>query len=266
MIPIDILLSKILATAFFALLFNFFLILLTTIPPFGFPSGLSSTGEKLDRIGSWAGPMVETRRTFSGLGQYELYRVLYIAVKDIITKNPQSKYFDVDHDPLAQVFGPVKKGCVNFMGSDVTIKFIQSTELLRAHITEHKESYIDLENHFSQYKVENDARFENLKDMVASLRSSGCTTTSTERSQISTLLLREETVVHFLNFHEHIVATGRALVLPSLQESEDAEYEVIVDIIFEENSPVFGQRGVFFDKCLIGTKIKYPRILLRFAN
>ncbi|KAF6176777.1 hypothetical protein GIB67_020499 [Kingdonia uniflora] len=28
-----------------------------------------------------------------------------IAVKEIITKNPQSKYLDVDHNPLAQVFG-----------------------------------------------------------------------------------------------------------------------------------------------------------------
>ncbi|KAF6160279.1 hypothetical protein GIB67_019048 [Kingdonia uniflora] len=107
-----------------------------------------------------------------------------IAVKDSITKNPQSKYLDVDHDPLAQVFGPVKKGCVNFMGPDVTKKFIHSTELLRAHITEDKESYIDLENYFSQYKAKNDARFENLKDMVASLRSSGCATTSTERSRV----------------------------------------------------------------------------------
>ncbi|KAF6160280.1 hypothetical protein GIB67_019049 [Kingdonia uniflora] len=78
-------------------------------------------------------------------------------------------------------------------------------------------------------------------------------------------LLREEAVVHFLNFHEHIVATRRALVLPGLQESKEAEYEVIVDIIFEENSSVFGQRGVFFDERLIGTKIKYPRILLCFA-
>ncbi|KAF6169349.1 hypothetical protein GIB67_016519, partial [Kingdonia uniflora] len=66
-------------------------------------------------------------------------------------------------------------------------------------------------------------------------------------------------------FHDHIVATGRALVLPGLQESEEAEYEVIVDIIFEENSLVFGQRRVFFDERLIGTKIKYSRILLRFA-
>ncbi|KAF6166484.1 hypothetical protein GIB67_038221 [Kingdonia uniflora] len=188
-----------------------------------------------------------------------------IAVKYIITKNPQSKYLDVGHDPLAQVFGPVKKGCVNFLGPDVTKKFIQSTELLRAHITEDKESYINLENRFSQYKAENDARFENLKDMVVSLRSSGCATTSTEKSRISTPLLQEEAVVHFLNFHEHIVATGRALVLPGLQESEEAEYEVIVDIIFEENSPVFGQREVFFDERLIGTKIKYSRILLRFT-
>ncbi|KAF6139226.1 hypothetical protein GIB67_040373, partial [Kingdonia uniflora] len=116
--------------------------------------------------------------------------------KDIIMKNPQSKYLDVDHDPLAQVFGPVKKGCVNFMGPD--------------------------ENRISQYKVENDARFKNLKDMVASLRSSGCATTSTERSRILTPLLREEAVVHFLNFHEHIVATERALVPPGLQKSEEA--------------------------------------------
>ncbi|KAF6138094.1 hypothetical protein GIB67_033508 [Kingdonia uniflora] len=151
------------------------------------------------------------------------------------------------------------------MGPDVTNKFIQSTELLRAHITEDKESYIDLENRFSQYKAKNDARFESLKDMVASLRSSGCITTSTERSRISTPLLREEAVVHFLNFHEHIIATGRALVLPGLQESKEAEYEDIVDIIFEKNSPVFVQRGVFFDERLIGTKIKYLRILLHFA-
>ncbi|KAF6165132.1 hypothetical protein GIB67_000716, partial [Kingdonia uniflora] len=66
-------------------------------------------------------------------------------------------------------------------------------------------------------------------------------------------------------FHEHIIATGRALVLPGLQECVEAEYEVIVDIIFEENSLVFGQCGVFFDERLIGMEIKYPRILLCFA-
>ncbi|KAF6154758.1 hypothetical protein GIB67_032370 [Kingdonia uniflora] len=194
-----------------------------------------------------------------------LLALLEIAVKDIITNNLQSKYLDVDHDSLAQVFGPVKRGCVIFMGPDVTKKFIQSTELLRAHITEDNECYIDLENCFSQNKAENDARFENLKDMVASLRSSRCATTSTERSRIYTPLWREETAIHFLNFHEHIVATRRALVLLSLQESEEAKNEVIVDIIFEENSLVFGQRRVFFDEHLIGTKIKYPRILLHFA-
>ncbi|KAF6139030.1 hypothetical protein GIB67_010756 [Kingdonia uniflora] len=84
---------------------------------------------------------------------------------------------------------------------------------------EDKESYIDLENRFSQYKAKNDARFKNLKDMVASHRSSGCAITfiaNVERSQISTPLLREETVAHFLNFHENIVATGKALILPDL--------------------------------------------------
>ncbi|KAF6139200.1 hypothetical protein GIB67_040347 [Kingdonia uniflora] len=83
---------------------------------------------------------------------------------------------------------------------------------------------------------------------------------------MSTPLLREEAVTHFLNFHEHIVATGRALVLPGLQESDEAEYEVIVDIIFEENSLIFGQRGVFFDERLIGTKIKVFPILLKAYN
>ncbi|KAF6147439.1 hypothetical protein GIB67_022099, partial [Kingdonia uniflora] len=191
-----------------------------------------------------------------------------IIVKDIITKNLQSKYLDVDQDPLAQVFGHVKKGCVNFMGPDVTKKFIQSTELLRAHITEDKESYIDLKSRFSQYKAENDARFKNLKAMVAYLRSFGCAITSTanvKRSRIFIPLLREEAVAHFLNFHEHIAATGKALVLLGLQESEEVEYDVIVDIIFEENSLIFGQRGFFFDECLIGMKIKYLRILLHFA-
>ncbi|KAF6135757.1 hypothetical protein GIB67_028613 [Kingdonia uniflora] len=54
-----------------------------------------------------------------------------------------------------------------------------STELLRAQITEDKESHIDLENRFSQYKAENDARFKSLKDMVASPRSFGCATVPT---------------------------------------------------------------------------------------
>ncbi|KAF6158922.1 hypothetical protein GIB67_012339 [Kingdonia uniflora] len=115
-----------------------------------------------------------------------------IAVKDIITKNPQSKYHDVDHDPLAQVFGRVKKGCVNCMGLDVT------------------------------------KRFESLKDMVASLRSSERATTPTvnvERIRMFTPLLREEAVVHFLNLHKHVVVTGRAIVLPGSQESEEVEYE-----------------------------------------
>ncbi|KAF6176855.1 hypothetical protein GIB67_026542 [Kingdonia uniflora] len=124
------------------------------------------------------------------IDNFSIIFYLQITVKDIITKNPQSKYLDVGHDPLAQVFGPMEKG------------------------------------------------FENLKDMVVSLRSSGCAAKSTESSRA---------VVHFQNFHEHIFATGRALVLPGLQESEEVEYEVVVDIIFEENSPVFGQRGVFFD-------------------
>ncbi|KAF6156281.1 hypothetical protein GIB67_008051 [Kingdonia uniflora] len=44
---------------------------------------------------------------------------------------------------------------------------------------------------------------------------------------MSAPLLREEAVAHFLNFHENIIATGRALVLPGLQESEEAEYEVL---------------------------------------
>ncbi|KAF6163619.1 hypothetical protein GIB67_036079 [Kingdonia uniflora] len=38
-------------------------------------------------------------------------------------------------------------------------------------------------------------------------------------------LLREEAVAHFLNFHKNNVTTGRALVLPGLQESEEVEYE-----------------------------------------
>ncbi|KAF6157175.1 hypothetical protein GIB67_041636 [Kingdonia uniflora] len=146
-------------------------------------------------------PITNSLKEVMFLGELEeVLEATQIAVKDIIMKNPQSKYLDADHDPLVQVFGPMKKGCVNFMGPDISMP-----------------------------------------------------------------LLRKEAVVHFMNFHEHIATTGRALVLPGLQESEEAEYKVIVDIIFEENSPVLGQRGVFFYERLIGTKIKFPRILLRFA-
>ncbi|KAF6168245.1 hypothetical protein GIB67_011630 [Kingdonia uniflora] len=144
------------------------------------------------------------------------------------------------------------------MGSDVTKKFIQSTELLRAQIMEGKESYINLENRFLQYKAENDAKLDSLRDMVTSLRSFERVATpiaNVDRSRMSTPLLREEAIAHFLNLHEHIVVSGRALVIPGYQESEEAEYEVILDIIFEHGSPVFGQCGVFFDELLIGTKV-----------
>ncbi|KAF6158647.1 hypothetical protein GIB67_040161, partial [Kingdonia uniflora] len=111
-----------------------------------------------------------------------------IAVKEIIAKNPQSKYLNVDHDHLAQVFDKVKKGCVNFMGPDVTKEFIQSIELLRVHIIEGKESYIDLENRFSQHKAENDAKLDSLRDMVASLRSFEHAATPTINVDISRVL------------------------------------------------------------------------------
>ncbi|KAF6173069.1 hypothetical protein GIB67_009989 [Kingdonia uniflora] len=130
-----------------------------------------------------------------------------------------------------------------------------STELLRAQIMEGNESYIDLENRFSQYKTENDAKLDSLRDMVTSLRSferAATPTVNVDRSRMFSPLLREEAIAHFLDLHENI-------------ESEEAEYEVIVDIIFEQGSPVFGQCGVFFDELLIGTKIKYPKILLRFG-
>ncbi|KAF6160447.1 hypothetical protein GIB67_019216, partial [Kingdonia uniflora] len=116
---------------------------------------------------------------------------------------------------------------------------MQSSELLRTQIMEGKESYIDLDNRFSQYKAENDAKLDSLRDMVTSLRSFQRAVTSTVN--MSTPLLREEAAAHFLNLHEHIVASGRALVIPGYQESEEAEYEVIVDIIFEVNFSVFGQ-------------------------
>ncbi|KAF6162584.1 hypothetical protein GIB67_003130 [Kingdonia uniflora] len=110
-----------------------------------------------------------------------------IAVKDIIMKNRQSKYLDFDHDPLAQVFD---------------------------------------KNRFSQYKAENDVKFDSLKDMVTSLRSFERTvipTINVDRSRMSTPLLREEADAHFLNLHEDRSRPLGALVIPGYQESEESE-------------------------------------------
>ncbi|KAF6148002.1 hypothetical protein GIB67_024177 [Kingdonia uniflora] len=161
----------------------------------------------------------------------EGFDFMMIAVKENIVKNPQSKYLDVDHDPLAHVFGKVKKGCVNFMGLDVTKKFIQSIELLRAQIMEGKESYIDLENRFLQYKAENDAKLDSLRDMVTSLRSferAATPTANVDRSRMSTPLLRKEAIAHFLNLHEYIVTSGRPLVILGYQESEEADMRLLL--------------------------------------
>ncbi|GER26231.1 Core-2/I-branching beta-1,6-N-acetylglucosaminyltransferase family protein [Striga asiatica] len=64
--PTEARLSDILATALLALCFSFFSILFVVIPPFGLPSGLSSTGFIPDLIGSFEGLIVEHRRMFSG--------------------------------------------------------------------------------------------------------------------------------------------------------------------------------------------------------
>ncbi|KAF6174809.1 hypothetical protein GIB67_042878 [Kingdonia uniflora] len=65
--------------------------------------------------------------------------------------------------------------------------------------------------------------------MVTSLRSFECAVTpivNVDRSR------RVEAVAHFLNLHEHIVASGRVLVILGYQESEEAEYEVLPVIGF----------------------------------
>ncbi|KAF6134809.1 hypothetical protein GIB67_002210 [Kingdonia uniflora] len=59
----------------------------------------------------------------------ELYEEEYnelIAVKEIIAKNSQSKYLDVDHDPLAQVFGKVLPvvGFLTFLYAHKGLKMI----------------------------------------------------------------------------------------------------------------------------------------------
>ncbi|KAF6174478.1 hypothetical protein GIB67_004672 [Kingdonia uniflora] len=103
--------------------------------------------------------------------------------------------------------------------------------------------------------------------LVGHTRSDGTfPTVFVEEKVMSMPLLREEEVAHFLNFHEHIIAIGRALVLSGLQEIEEVEYEAIANIIFEEKSSVIGQRRVFFDECLIGTKIKVLPIFLKAYN
>ncbi|KAF6172704.1 hypothetical protein GIB67_017343, partial [Kingdonia uniflora] len=124
-------------------------------------SGALLLGKENGKVVSWSFPNRSKCVLFFG-GCLKEEVVKEIVVKDIIMKNPKSKYLYVDHDPLTQVFGPGKKGWVNFMGLDIYAP-----------------------------------------------------------------LLREEIVVHFLNIHEHIITTGRALVLPGLQESQEAEYEVI---------------------------------------
>ncbi|KAF6172154.1 hypothetical protein GIB67_003846 [Kingdonia uniflora] len=116
------------------------------------------------------------------------------------------------------------------MGPDVTKKFIQNTDLLRIQIMEGKESYIDLENRFSPYKVENDTKLDSLRNMVISLRSFELTATpivNVDRSRMSIPLLGEEAAAYFLNLHEHIMASGRELVILGYQENEEVEYEVL---------------------------------------
>ncbi|KAF6172366.1 hypothetical protein GIB67_025226 [Kingdonia uniflora] len=89
------------------------------------------------------------------------------------------------------------------------------------------------------------------------------------RNQVNrSKMQRHERVVgiHFFNFHwDEVVAVGRA-IFPHNQTNNPNEYNVLVDLVIDEDAEVSGRRGMFFRDIPVGEWFKYPSFFLKIID
>ncbi|KAF6138246.1 hypothetical protein GIB67_034133 [Kingdonia uniflora] len=75
-----------------------------------------------------------------------------------------------------------------------------------------------------------------------------------------------EVGIHFLNFHrDEVVVVGRA-IFPRNQTNNPNEYDVLVDLVIDEDAEISGRRGMLFHNIPVGEWFKYPSFLLKIID
>ncbi|KAF6148672.1 hypothetical protein GIB67_042631 [Kingdonia uniflora] len=75
-----------------------------------------------------------------------------------------------------------------------------------------------------------------------------------------------EVGIHFVNFHwDEVVVVGRA-IFPHNRTNNPNEYDILVDLVIDEDAEVSGRRGMFFRNIPVGEWFKYPSLLLKIIN
>ncbi|KAF6155473.1 hypothetical protein GIB67_019999 [Kingdonia uniflora] len=75
-----------------------------------------------------------------------------------------------------------------------------------------------------------------------------------------------EVGIHFFNFHrDEVVAAGRE-IFPRNQTNNPNEYDVLVDLVIDEDVEVSGRRGMLFRDIPVGEWFKYLSFLLKIID
>ncbi|KAF6156340.1 hypothetical protein GIB67_013784 [Kingdonia uniflora] len=149
-----------------------------------------------------------------------------------VEKNPESKHYDVDDDPVELAYGPEKKGCVRREGILVTKSMLKHMKQARTIIKEGKLAYIKINNNLNVIIDE----VKTLKDNATregTLMQFLSTSRHVRRNE-------REVGIHLFNFRrDEVVAVGRA-IFPRNQTNNPNEYDILVDLVIDEDAEVFG--------------------------
>ncbi|KAF6145630.1 hypothetical protein GIB67_018736 [Kingdonia uniflora] len=75
-----------------------------------------------------------------------------------------------------------------------------------------------------------------------------------------------EVGIHFINFHRDEVVTVGREIFSRNQTNNPNEYDVLVDLVIDEDVEVSGRRGIFFCDILLGEWFKYPSFILKIID
>ncbi|KAF6172800.1 hypothetical protein GIB67_034652 [Kingdonia uniflora] len=164
-------------------------------------------------------------------------------IKLNVEKNPESKHYDMDDDPVGQAYGPEKKGRVRGEGILVTKSMLKHMKHGRTIIKEGKLEYKEINN-----------KLNVIIDEVKTLKENA--TREGHRMQNASPYHTSE---------DEVVAAGRA-IFPRNQINNPNEYDVFVDLVIDEDAEVYGRRGMFFRDIPVGEWFKYPSFLLKIID
>ncbi|KAF6143264.1 hypothetical protein GIB67_039047 [Kingdonia uniflora] len=203
-------------------------------------------------------------------------------VKAIVAKDPSSIHLDLDHDPVAQVFGREKKGCVRGLGEGVSKSGYLYSFPARDQLLQERRMQLYIQEQIaSQAQLIDDLRQQIAAQaqMTAELREMITAQAFYNQSQapvdpsppVERLCQLVERPCELLYFGGAIVATGKLLCGGShddMGNHPNADvYEVTVDVIHDAKASLFSPDGdvSVLGNVQAGETISWPRIFTRFV-